>query len=88
MRYQRIDGGSSLEAREAAIQAFNAPNSPVFIFLLSIRAAGRGLNLQARSLAPPLARALSAFISAPFPFDIDVAASTRRVLSLRCVASR
>ena len=32
--------------REAAIRAFNAPNSSAFIFLLSIRAAGRGLNLQ------------------------------------------
>ena len=32
--------------REAAIKKFNAPNSECFIFLLSIRAAGRGLNLQ------------------------------------------
>ena len=32
--------------RETNIQRFNAPNSQVFIFLLSIRAAGRGLNLQ------------------------------------------
>lgn len=32
--------------RETAIKKFNAPNSEIFIFLLSIRAAGRGLNLQ------------------------------------------
>ena len=32
--------------RETAIRAFNAPDSRAFIFLLSIRAAGRGLNLQ------------------------------------------
>ena len=32
--------------RETAIQRFNAPDSDVFLFLLSIRAAGRGLNLQ------------------------------------------
>ena len=32
--------------RESAIQNFNAPGSDCFIFLLSIRAAGRGLNLQ------------------------------------------
>ncbi len=32
--------------REAAIKAFNAAGSAAFIFLLSIRAAGRGLNLQ------------------------------------------
>ncbi|KAK9816457.1 hypothetical protein WJX72_000543 [[Myrmecia] bisecta] len=46
MHYLRIDGATSLEDRESAIQRFNAPNSKVFIFLLSIRAAGRGLNLQ------------------------------------------
>lgn len=33
-------------SREKAIQQFNAPDSKAFIFLLSIRAAGRGLNLQ------------------------------------------
>ena len=35
-----------LPCRETAIQQFNAPDSNAFIFLLSIRAAGRGLNLQ------------------------------------------
>ncbi|KAJ3693904.1 hypothetical protein LUZ60_009384 [Juncus effusus] len=44
--YRRIDGTTSLEDRESAIVDFNAPNSDCFIFLLSIRAAGRGLNLQ------------------------------------------
>lgn len=39
-------GGNVLHCRETAIQRFNAKDSPVFIFLLSIRAAGRGLNLQ------------------------------------------
>jgi hypothetical protein len=46
MKYRRIDGHTTLEQREEAIQDFNRPNSDVFIFLLSIRAAGRGLNLQ------------------------------------------
>ena len=32
--------------REAAIKQFNAPGSNAFLFLLSIRAAGRGVNLQ------------------------------------------
>ena len=32
--------------RESAIRVFNQADSPAFIFLLSIRAAGRGLNLQ------------------------------------------
>ncbi|GMH00503.1 hypothetical protein Nepgr_002342 [Nepenthes gracilis] len=44
--YRRIDGTTSLEDRESAIVDFNSPESDCFIFLLSIRAAGRGLNLQ------------------------------------------
>lgn len=44
--YRRIDGTTSLEDRESAIIDFNSPVSESFIFLLSIRAAGRGLNLQ------------------------------------------
>lgn len=46
LKYRRIDGTTTLEAREAAIVEFNRPGSEIFIFLLSIRAAGRGLNLQ------------------------------------------
>ena len=42
----RIDGGTALDQREVAITEFNAPGSAKFLFLLSIRAAGRGLNLQ------------------------------------------
>ncbi|KAK9757914.1 hypothetical protein RND81_01G194500 [Saponaria officinalis] len=44
--YRRIDGTTSLEDRESAIVDFNDPQTDCFIFLLSIRAAGRGLNLQ------------------------------------------
>lgn len=44
--FRRIDGMTSLEDRESAIVEFNRPNTDCFIFLLSIRAAGRGLNLQ------------------------------------------
>ena len=46
MPFCRIDGTTPLDDREANITAFNAPGSELFIFLLSIRAAGRGLNLQ------------------------------------------
>ena len=46
MGWLRIDGNTTLEEREARIKAFNAPGSDAFVFLLSIRAAGRGLNLQ------------------------------------------
>ena len=35
-----------VNCREKAIQQFNKKDSEAFIFLLSIRAAGRGLNLQ------------------------------------------
>ncbi|KAL8162487.1 hypothetical protein V2J09_013976 [Rumex salicifolius] len=44
--YRRIDGTTTLEDRESAIVDFNSPGTDCFIFLLSIRAAGRGLNLQ------------------------------------------
>ena len=44
--YCRIDGGTSYELREDYIDAFNAPNSEKFIFLLSTRAGGLGINLQ------------------------------------------
>lgn len=44
--YRRIDGTTCLVDRESAIVDFNSPDSKCFIFLLSIRAAGRGLNLQ------------------------------------------
>ncbi|QDZ21318.1 ATP-dependent helicase BRM [Chloropicon primus] len=49
--YHRIDGTTPIEEREEAIQDFNDADrkdgkEPPFIFLLSIRAAGRGLNLQ------------------------------------------
>ncbi|XP_071741486.1 ATP-dependent helicase BRM-like [Rutidosis leptorrhynchoides] len=44
--FRRIDGTTSLEDRESAIVDFNSPETDCFIFLLSIRAAGRGLNLQ------------------------------------------
>jgi SNF2 family DNA or RNA helicase len=46
LKYLRIDGSTALEDREHAIQKFNAKDSDTFVFLLSIRAAGRGLNLQ------------------------------------------
>ncbi|XP_024528171.1 ISWI chromatin-remodeling complex ATPase CHR11 [Selaginella moellendorffii] len=41
----RIDGGTSGEDREFAIEAFNREGSEKFIFLLSTRAGGLGINL-------------------------------------------
>ncbi len=43
--YCRIDGQTSYEDRENSIADFNAPNSEKFIFLLSTRAGGLGINL-------------------------------------------
>lgn len=44
--YARIDGQSDGETRDAAMAAFNAPKSPLFVMLLSTRAGGLGINLQ------------------------------------------
>ena len=46
LEWCRIDGSTALDDRETAITEFNASGSNKFLFLLSIRAAGRGLNLQ------------------------------------------
>ncbi|XP_038899000.1 LOW QUALITY PROTEIN: chromatin structure-remodeling complex protein SYD [Benincasa hispida] len=46
-RYLRLDGHTSGGDRGALIELFNGQNSPYFIFLLSIRAGGVGVNLQA-----------------------------------------
>uniref|UniRef100_A0A0E0LA35 Chromatin structure-remodeling complex protein SYD n=1 Tax=Oryza punctata TaxID=4537 RepID=A0A0E0LA35_ORYPU len=46
-KYLRLDGHTSGQERGALIDKFNNPNSQAFIFLLSIRAGGVGVNLQA-----------------------------------------
>jgi len=43
--YCRIDGSTKSDAREAAMDEFNAEGSSKFIFLLSTRAGGLGINL-------------------------------------------
>ncbi|XP_077000968.1 SWI/SNF-related matrix-associated actin-dependent regulator of chromatin subfamily A member 1 isoform X2 [Tamandua tetradactyla] len=43
--YCRLDGQTPHEEREEAIEAFNSPNSSKFIFMLSTRAGGLGINL-------------------------------------------
>ncbi|KAK4769218.1 hypothetical protein SAY86_027368 [Trapa natans] len=45
-KYLRLDGSTKTEERGHMLNQFNAPNSPYFIFLLSTRAGGLGLNLQ------------------------------------------
>ncbi|KAL4106250.1 hypothetical protein PRIC1_004302 [Phytophthora ramorum] len=44
-RYLRLDGSTSADEREQRMFMFNASDSPFFIFLLSTRAGGLGLNL-------------------------------------------
>ena len=41
----RLDGSTSADEREKRMYMYNAPDSPYFIFLLSTRAGGLGLNL-------------------------------------------
>ncbi|KAL3508055.1 hypothetical protein ACH5RR_033437 [Cinchona calisaya] len=43
--YCRIDGNTGGEDRDASIDAFNKPGSEKFLFLLSTRAGGLGINL-------------------------------------------
>ncbi|XP_035638478.1 probable global transcription activator SNF2L1 [Oncorhynchus keta] len=43
--YCRLDGNTPHEARQDAIEAYNAENSSKFIFMLSTRAGGLGINL-------------------------------------------
>lgn len=44
-KYERIDGGITGHIRQEAIDRFNQPNAQQFIFLLSTRAGGLGINL-------------------------------------------
>jgi SWI/SNF-related matrix-associated actin-dependent regulator of chromatin subfamily A member 5 len=44
--YCRIDGNTTYDDREDRIAAYNAPGSEIYIFLLSTRAGGLGINLQ------------------------------------------
>ncbi|CAH1449703.1 unnamed protein product [Lactuca virosa] len=45
-KYLRLDGSTKTEERGTLLKQFNAPDSPFFMFLLSTRAGGLGLNLQ------------------------------------------
>jgi SWI/SNF-related matrix-associated actin-dependent regulator of chromatin subfamily A member 5 len=45
IRYCRIDGSTSGDLRDEQMVEFNAPQSPIFLFMLSTRAGGLGINL-------------------------------------------
>jgi hypothetical protein len=44
--YRKLVGSTSSEERAKMIDEFNVPNSEIFVFLLSTRAGGQGVNLQ------------------------------------------
>ncbi len=44
-RYCRLDGSTAHEQRQLAIDDYNRPNSDKFIFMLTTRAGGLGINL-------------------------------------------
>lgn len=44
--FLRLDGSTSADVRTQSVIQFNAPDSPYFIFMLSTKAGGLGLNLQ------------------------------------------
>jgi ATP-dependent helicase STH1/SNF2 len=46
LTYMRLDGTTKSEDRSELLRDFNRPDSPYFMFLLSTRAGGLGLNLQ------------------------------------------
>ena len=45
----RFDGGTARAKRNFVVNSFNAPDSDKFIFLMSTRSGGMGLNLQVRT---------------------------------------
>uniref|UniRef100_A0A7E5A0P2 DNA helicase n=1 Tax=Panagrellus redivivus TaxID=6233 RepID=A0A7E5A0P2_PANRE len=44
-KYERLDGSITGSVRQESIDRFNAPNAQQFVFLLSTRAGGLGINL-------------------------------------------
>ena len=46
-KYARIDGSTRLDSRQSQIDEFNREESEMFLFLLTTRAGGQGINLTA-----------------------------------------
>jgi len=44
-KFCRLDGSTELEDREQYINEFTKPGSDIFLFMLSTRAGGLGINL-------------------------------------------
>ena len=56
--FQRLDGNVGSLEKQKRIDAFNAPNSNLFAFLLSTRAGGVGIKLQVLKFLPPMAQVI------------------------------
>ncbi|KAJ1963963.1 hypothetical protein IWQ62_003070 [Dispira parvispora] len=50
IRYLRLDGSSASDERQRMVDLFNAPDSPYWVFMLTTRAGGMGLNLTAANV--------------------------------------
>lgn len=47
----RLDGTMNINKRQKLVDKFNDPNGPEFIFLLSSKAGGCGINLIGQSIS-------------------------------------
>jgi SWI/SNF-related matrix-associated actin-dependent regulator of chromatin subfamily A member 5 len=65
--YNRIDGQTNQSDRDSAMDEFNAPGSEKFIFLLSTRAGGLGINLQTYVLRPAACHLLMCSLTSASP---------------------
>jgi hypothetical protein len=68
-KYLRLDGSTSQEGRTSSLKAFNAPDSPYFLFMLSTRAGGLGLNLQSANTVIMCVRVFFYLSDVDFSFE-------------------
>ena len=88
-QYCRIDGNTSGEDRESQIDTFNEENSEKFIFLLSTRAGGLGINLYTADIVvifdsdwnPQMDLQVRRRSAAPRPEDMQQVQQTKACLS-------
>lgn len=83
-RYERIDGSVTGSVRQEAIDRFNAPNAEQFVFLLSTKAGGLGINLATADTVVIYAK-LVIFLrtAAPVPVIVHFRAKNRNFQNLK-----
>ena len=79
--YLRLDGGTKADDRAEMLKLFNMEDSPYFLFLLSTRAGGLGLNLQS-------ADTVIIFDSDWNPHQVGTALTSFRRLQVEITGSR